>query len=115
MSKSYIGKSIRRLEDKRFLTGTGKYIDDVKLPGMASMAILRSPHAHAFITKIDMKFARAMEGVIDVFCANDLEDELPEIPLRLAPFTDFQRFLQTIRHHLGNNPVNEGVRGSVSQ
>ena len=35
-----------------------------------------------------------MEGVIDVFCANDLEDELPEIPLRLAPFTDFQRFLQ---------------------
>ena len=94
MSKSYIGKSIRRLEDKRFLTGTGKYIDDVKLPGMASMAILRSPHAHAFITKIDMKSARSMEGVIDVFCANDLEDELPEIPLRLAPFTDFQRFLQ---------------------
>ena len=56
------------------------------------MAILRSL-TPTLITKIDMKSARAIEG-IDVFCANDLEDELDT--LRLAPFTDFKDFYKSL-------------------
>ena len=94
MSRRYIGKSVSRLEDQRLLTGEGIYIDDVKLPGMAIMAVLRSPHAHALIKTINLDTARAIEGVIDVFCAADMENDLPTIPLRLAPFDGFERFLQ---------------------
>ncbi|MGB0629658.1 MAG: xanthine dehydrogenase family protein molybdopterin-binding subunit [Alphaproteobacteria bacterium] len=94
MSRSYIGKPVTRLEDRRLLTGAGEYIDDVKLPGMATMAILRSPHAHARIRTVDLDAARALDGVIDAFCAADLEPGLPVIPLRLAPFDGFERFLQ---------------------
>ena len=83
-----------RLEDRRLLTGAGSYIDDVKLPGISTMAILRSPYAHARIRSIELESARAMEGVIDAFCAADLDTQLPVIPLRLAPFDGFERFLQ---------------------
>ena len=90
----YIGKSVKRLEDERLLTGTGAYVDDLKLPGMAVMAILRSPHAHARIRGIDLSAARALPGVIDAFSAADIGPELPLIPIRLAPFEGFERFLQ---------------------
>lgn len=91
---AYIGQSVRRLEDERLLTGSGRYIDDVKLPGMAVMAILRSPHAHARIRGIDLSAARALPGVSDAFAAADIDMDLPVIPLRLAPFDGFERFLQ---------------------
>ena len=94
MTRSYIGKPVTRLEDRRLLTGAGSYIDDVKLPGISTMAILRSPYAHARIRSIELESARAMEGVIDAFCAADLDAQLPVIPLRLAPFDGFERFLQ---------------------
>ena len=93
-SSPYIGASVKRLEDRRFLTGTGRYIDDVKLPDMAVMAIYRSPHAHARINSIDLAATRAVPGVIDAFCATDIDMDLPVIPLRLAPFDGFERFLQ---------------------
>ncbi|MAJ92604.1 MAG: xanthine dehydrogenase family protein molybdopterin-binding subunit, partial [Rhodospirillaceae bacterium TMED63] len=94
MTRTYIGKPVTRLEDRRLLTGAGSYIDDVKLPGISTMAILRSPYAHARIRSIDLESARAMEGVIDAFCAADLDAQFPVIPLRLAPFDGFERFLQ---------------------
>ena len=50
----YIGRSVTRLEDARLLTGDGEYVDDVKLPEMAAMAIYRCPHAHARIQGIDL-------------------------------------------------------------
>ena len=90
----YIGKSVRRLEDTRLLTGRGAYIGDVTMPDMAAMAILRSPHAHAKITAIDLTAARAMEGVIDVFAAAEIGPDMPLIPLMLAPFAGFERMLQ---------------------
>lgn len=90
----YIGTSVKRLEDRRLLTGAGRYIDDVKLPDMAVMAIYRSPYAHARINGIDLAAAKAIPGVIDAFCAADIETDLPAIPLRLAPFDGFERFLQ---------------------
>ncbi len=61
-----IGESIKRKEDARFLRGKGNYIDDIDLPNMLHMAILRSPHAHARIKSIDTSAAGAKPGVIAV-------------------------------------------------
>ncbi|HEX3508651.1 MAG TPA: aerobic carbon-monoxide dehydrogenase large subunit, partial [Candidatus Dormibacteraeota bacterium] len=61
-----IGDSIKRKEDGRFLRGKGNYIDDMTLPGMLHMAILRSPHAHARIKSIDTAAAGAKPGVVAV-------------------------------------------------
>ena len=88
------GKPVTRLEDRRLLTGAGSYIDDVKLPGISTMAILRSPMLTPASGASNLRSARAMEGVIDAFCAADLDAQLPVIPLRLAPFDGFERFLQ---------------------
>ena len=61
-----LGHSVKRKEDDRFIQGGGEYIDDVILPGMLHMAILRSPVAHATITNIDTSEAEAIEGVVAV-------------------------------------------------
>ena len=68
-----IGHSVRRVEDSRFIQGAGNYLDDVKLPGMLHMAILRSPVAHAKILSIDTADALAMPGVVAVITGADLE------------------------------------------
>src|SRR5919198_5976663 len=61
-----IGDSIKRKEDARFLRGKGNYLDDISLPGMLHMAILRSPHAHARIRSVDTAAASAVPGVVAV-------------------------------------------------
>src|SRR5438876_7659204 len=61
-----IGHSVRRKEDDRFIRGKGNYVDDIKLPGMLHMAILRSPYAHANIKDIDTSAAAAVPGVVAV-------------------------------------------------
>jgi carbon-monoxide dehydrogenase large subunit len=61
-----IGHSVRRKEDDRFIRGKGNYVDDIKLPGMLHMAILRSPFAHAKINGVDTSKAAAVPGVIAV-------------------------------------------------
>ena len=61
-----IGHSVRRKEDDRFIRGKGNYVDDIKLPGMLHMAILRSPYAHANIKGIDTSKAAAVPGVVAV-------------------------------------------------
>jgi len=70
----YIGKSVKRVEDPRFIQGQGKYVANLKLPNMAHVTILRSPHAHANIKSINTDAAKAMEGVINVFTGQDLID-----------------------------------------
>ncbi len=67
-----IGQSVKRVEDKRFITGQGQYTDDIVLPGMTYAYILRSPYAHATIKSIDTAAARAMEGVVAVFTGEDI-------------------------------------------
>src|SRR3984893_16278759 len=62
-STPYVGQSLRRREDIKFVTGNGRYVDDIKLPGMLYLAILRSPHAHALITGVDLSVAKAAAGV----------------------------------------------------
>src|SRR5919108_4455555 len=66
------GKSIKRREDPRFVTGHGQYVDDLKLPGMTYAAFVRSPHAHARIRGIDVSAAKAQPGVVAVFTGKDM-------------------------------------------
>jgi carbon-monoxide dehydrogenase large subunit len=62
----WLGKSVKRKEDERFVRGHGNYVDDITLPGMLHMAILRSPYAHATINSIDTSRAQALPGVVAV-------------------------------------------------
>ncbi len=71
---TFIGKSVKRVEDKRFLTGKGNYTDDIKLPGMSFAYILRSPYAHAKIVNIDTSAAEAHEGVVAVYTGKDIAE-----------------------------------------
>src|SRR5579872_3068013 len=68
-----IGHSVKRKEDPRFLRGRGNYIDDVKLPGMLYMNIVRSPYAHATIKSIDTSEALKVPGVLAVITGKDLD------------------------------------------
>jgi carbon-monoxide dehydrogenase large subunit len=72
-----IGASVKRVEDPRLITGAAKYLDDLKVPGMAAVAILRSPYAHARITSIDTSAAEQATGVIGVFTGKDFENLNP--------------------------------------
>jgi carbon-monoxide dehydrogenase large subunit len=66
------GKSVKRREDPRFITGRGTYVDDLRLPGMTYAAFVRSPHAHARIKKIDVSAALKRPGVVAVFTGKDM-------------------------------------------
>ncbi|HEY4492803.1 MAG TPA: carbon monoxide dehydrogenase, partial [Acidobacteriota bacterium] len=68
-----IGHSMKRKEDARFLQGKGRYIDDIKLPGMLYLDIVRSPFAHAKIKNIDSSKALAIPGVLAVITGKDLD------------------------------------------
>ncbi|MDQ6637032.1 MAG: aerobic carbon-monoxide dehydrogenase large subunit [Candidatus Dormibacteraeota bacterium] len=69
---TWLGRSVKRKEDDRFLQGRGNYIEDIKLPGMLYMAILRSPYAHARILSIDTAAAMQVPGVVAVVTGADL-------------------------------------------
>ncbi|HET9014158.1 MAG TPA: molybdopterin cofactor-binding domain-containing protein, partial [Thermomicrobiaceae bacterium] len=74
------GASVKRREDPRMITGRGNYTDDVHLPGMLSLAILRSPHGHARIARLDVDRARSMPGVVAVYTGADLIDKAAPLP-----------------------------------
>ena len=85
------GSGIRRREDPRLITGTARYTDDITLPGMVHAAILRSPHAHAKIRRIDTSAAAKAPGVLGVYTAADIEGHLKPVPcLWLVPGTDLK-------------------------
>ena len=67
-----IGARVTRREDKRFITGKGRYTDDMAVAGMCHAAFVRSPHAHAKVTSLDADAARAMPGVIAVLTGEEL-------------------------------------------
>ncbi len=77
MGTRIMGSGIKRREDPRLITGKAKYTDDIKLPGTLHMAILRSPFAHARISRIDTSAATAMDGVVAVFTGADVEMNIP--------------------------------------
>ncbi len=72
VAERYTGASIKRSEDPRILTGAGRYVDDIKLPGMLHAAFVRSPLAHGQVLKVDVSAAQALPGVVAVFTGADL-------------------------------------------
>ncbi|RWA73628.1 xanthine dehydrogenase family protein molybdopterin-binding subunit [Mesorhizobium sp.] len=68
-----VGARVARKEDKRFITGGGRYVDDMVVPGMKHAVFVRSPHAHAQIKKIDVRQAQAMPGVVGVLTGKELK------------------------------------------
>ncbi|MDO8299233.1 xanthine dehydrogenase family protein molybdopterin-binding subunit [Lacisediminimonas sp.] len=78
---SGIGASVRRKEDYRFVTGSGRYTDDIELQGQTHAYFLRSPHAHAHIVAIDKSAALAAPGVLAIFTGEDLAtDKIGGVP-----------------------------------
>jgi carbon-monoxide dehydrogenase large subunit len=78
-----IGRNVPRREDRRFLTGTARFLDDIAFAGAQHARFVRSPHAHARIVGIDAAAARALPGVVAVVTGAELGQWTQ--PLRLAP------------------------------
>jgi carbon-monoxide dehydrogenase large subunit len=74
MASRIFGSGIKRREDPRLITGQAKYTDDIALPGMVYLSVVRSPYAHARIKRIDTKKAAAMPGVLGVFTGQQMKD-----------------------------------------
>jgi carbon-monoxide dehydrogenase large subunit len=70
----YVGKSMKRVEDPRFIQGRGKYVANLHMPGMVYVAIKRSPYAHAKINNINTDDAKALPGVVAVYTGQELVD-----------------------------------------
>ncbi len=81
MQKFGIGQPATRIEDTRLTTGQGSYIEDLSLEGQAYAIFVRSPHAHAFIKKIDTDDARSLPGVLAIYTVEDLKaDNIGNVP-----------------------------------
>jgi aerobic carbon-monoxide dehydrogenase large subunit len=103
MATRIFGSGIKRREDPRLITGKAKYTDDMQLPGMLAMAVVRSPHAHAHIKRIDTTAAKSMPGVVGVFTAADLNLNnipcawlVPNSNLKVPPHTPLAK--DTVRY-----------------
>src|SRR5215471_13792891 len=83
MGAKWFGASVRRKEDPKLLTGNGRFVDDIDLPGMLHAAFVRSAHAHALVRGIDVAAARALPGVHLVMTFADLPAPLRENALPL--------------------------------
>jgi carbon-monoxide dehydrogenase large subunit len=83
--KRLVGSAVRRNEDARLLTGRAQFVDDVHLPGMLHAAFLRSDHAHARLTSIDLSKARQRNGVVAAYAADDLGSYWAPGPLLVPP------------------------------
>jgi aerobic carbon-monoxide dehydrogenase large subunit len=88
-----IGLSLKRREDRRLLTGRGRYVDDVRLPDLLHAAIVRSPYAHARIEETDARRAVACPGVVAVLTVADLPECVGAVP-PLVTSTRFRPYAQ---------------------
>ena len=75
MGMEGIGARVARKEDRRFITGSGRYTDDMVVPGMKHAAFVRSPHAHAEVLSVDVAEAKAMPGVIGVLTGKEIKGD----------------------------------------
>ncbi len=86
MSKFGIGQAVRRVEDERFLTGSGSFVGDLALPRQCYGVPVLSPHAHARIDSIDTKAAQAAPGVLCVLTGKDAAtDKIGALPPHFMP------------------------------
>lgn len=99
------GSGIKRREDPKLITGKAKYTDDLKLPGLLHMAIVRSPHAHANIKSIDTSKAEAMPGVVAVYTGEAMNIMIPTgalIPDCDLKVTEHPALAKTKVRHVGD-------------
>jgi carbon-monoxide dehydrogenase large subunit len=93
---TYVGQSINRVEDERFLRGRGQFVGDITREGLLYAAILRSSVAHGRIRSIDLGTALRLPGVRAIVTAANIDGEIPTIPVRLAPIRGLERFVQPV-------------------
>ena len=93
MSRGWIGRPTARKEDRRFLTGQGRFTDDLVDPDAARAAVVRSPHPHARILDVDVSSARKMDGVLAVLAGRDIKGKIGPVPTlaRIPPFARLNR------------------------
>ena len=104
MATTVFGSGIRRREDPRLITGAATYTDDFVLPGMVHAAMLRSPHAHARITRIDTSKAKAAPGVVAVYAGADIEGLQPTPCAWLVPNAELKVAVISLRRE-GYRPL----------
>lgn len=106
----WIGKSIKRVEDPKLLTGSGQFVADIMLPGMAHVALLRSPVAHARIRSVDTSAARALPGVIAVVTGKELAETTgPGVSFAAPPVVQHVIAVDRVRH------VGEAVAAVIAE
>jgi CO/xanthine dehydrogenase Mo-binding subunit len=99
-ARRWLGKSVNRVEDPRFLRGEGRYVDDMKLENMAHAAIVRSPYAHARIVSIDTSQAEALPGVIRVVTGADVAEHAAPLPsFGAGPIIQDLIAIEKVRHY----------------
>ncbi len=101
--RSMVGASVKRKEDPSLITGAGKYVGDIKLPGMGHVAFVRSPYAHANVLGIDTAMAAARPGVIAVVTGEDLRDHYEPVPVAggdhaVANYSHLALSIDRVRH-----------------
>src|SRR5919201_3550236 len=74
-ARRWMGGGLPRKEDPKLLTGQGRFVDDIALPGMLWLAFVRSPVAHANLTRVDVSAATELPGVVAVLTGQDLAGE----------------------------------------
>jgi carbon-monoxide dehydrogenase large subunit len=114
----YIGKPVHRVEDARLLQGQGRFVDDLKRPGMLHAAVVRSSAAHGHIRSIDTTDALAMPGVVAVITAADVRDELGAVPViqqRQEALAELEPYYQPVIAHSRVRYVGEPVALVVAE
>ena len=92
---SYVGSSVKRIEDRPLLTGRARFAADLSLPDQLHMRVVRSPVAHGRLLEIDTSEAQAMDGVEAVWTRDDVR-EVPPIDFRMAWVGGLERFRQPV-------------------
>jgi carbon-monoxide dehydrogenase large subunit len=87
----FVGMPIKRREDPRLITGTATYVDDLHLPGMTYMAVLRSPYAHARLVRLDVEAARRDPRVLAVLTGDDIKDVPGPLPIGDVDLQNFKQ------------------------
>src|SRR5205823_2165597 len=109
MTTRLLGAPIKRREDPRLLSGQGRFIDDIELPGMLDAAVVRSPHAHARIGAIDVSEVLAVEGVLNVLTYEDLQLSGERTPLLIPHAALTHGRTQHVLAHEQVNYVGEAI------
>ncbi len=113
---TWVGRPLRRREDAPLLVGRGRFVDDLSVPGVVHLALLRSPHAHARVSRVDVRRARKAPGVVAVVTAADL-DGIGPLPVNRL-FRDMivppNPLLAGERVHAQGTPVAAVVAESVA-